>query len=99
MLVDLREDFDMVNHDLILLKLDLNEQIWFKSYLNERYQSVKYISVLSDPLPITTGVPQGSIHVHADDATLYAAGKCVADINRSLTKWMDKRKPHGCKRR
>ena len=63
--------------------------------------------MLSDPLPVTIGVPQGSIlgpllfitfmnhslleisdmrfDIHADDSTLYAAGKCVGDINRSLT--------------
>ena len=68
---------------------------------------MKYDSVLSDPLPVTTGVPQGSIlgpllfimfmndaileiseariDMYADDSTVYAAGKCVADINRTLT--------------
>ena len=63
--------------------------------------------MLSDPLPVTTGVPQGSIlgpllfimfmndaileiseariDMYVDDSTVYAAGKCVADINRTLT--------------
>ena len=111
-LVDLRKAFDLVNHELLLLKLDLygchgNELAWFRSYLSERYQCVKYDSVLSDPLPVTTGVPQGSIlgpllfimfmndaileiseariDMYADDSTVYVAGKCVADINRTLT--------------
>ena len=111
-LIDLRKAFDLVNHELLLLKLDLygchgNELAWFRSYLSECYQCVKYDSVLSDPLPVTTGVPQGSIlgpllfimfmnyaileiseariDMYADDSTVYAAGKCVADINRTLT--------------
>ena len=66
MLINLRKAIDLVKHDLILLKLDMhgchgNELVWFRSYLNERCQCVKYNSVLSDALPITTGVPQGSI--------------------------------------
>ena len=39
-----------------------NELAWFRSYLGERYQCVKYDSVLSDPLPVKIGVPHlGSI--------------------------------------
>ena len=34
---------------------------WFKSYLHGRRQIVKLDKVLSDPLPIDYGVPQGSI--------------------------------------
>ena len=111
-LVDLRKAFDLVDHALMLMKLDMygcqgNELAWFKSYLSERFQSVKYDGVLSDALPVTIGVPQGSIlgpllfitfmndsileisdmrfDMYADDSTLYTAGKCVGDINRSLT--------------
>ena len=63
---DPKKAFDLVNHQLPLLTLDLygchgNDLAWFRSYLRERYQCVKYDSVLSDPLPVTTGVPQGSI--------------------------------------
>ena len=55
-LVDLRTAFDMVDHDLILFKLDLhgcreNEPAWFRFYLGECYQCEKYDTVLSDPLP------------------------------------------------
>ena len=51
-LIDLRKAFDLVNHDLILLKLNVygchgNELAWSTSSLNERYQCVKYNSVLS----------------------------------------------------
>ena len=102
---------DLVDHELMLIKLDMyvcqgKELAWFKSYLSERFQSVRYDSVLSDPLPVTIGVPQGSIlgpllfitftndsileisdmhfDMYADDSTLYTAGKCVGDTNRSL---------------
>ena len=34
---------------------------WFESYLSGRYQRVCFKGSLSDALPITTGVPQGSI--------------------------------------
>ena len=34
---------------------------WFTSYLSGRSQRVKYFNVLSTPLPIQFGVPQGSI--------------------------------------
>ena len=35
--------------------------LWFKSYLTERKQRVKYKSNFSENLKITCGVPQGSI--------------------------------------
>ena len=34
---------------------------WFTSYLSNKTQQVKYKSKLSEPLPVTYGVPQGSI--------------------------------------
>ena len=65
-LVDLRKAFDLVDHELILLKLDLfrcreNKLACFRSYLSERYPYVKYDNVLSDPLPEKIDVPQDSI--------------------------------------
>ena len=64
--LDLKKAFDTVNHSLLLNKLkkfgirdiELN---WFKSYLNNRMQSVKVGSTLSDLKPINIGIPQGSI--------------------------------------
>ena len=34
---------------------------WFESYLSRRYQAVRINSVLSDKLPVGSGVPQGSV--------------------------------------
>jgi hypothetical protein len=34
---------------------------WFRSYLSDRYQRVALDGTLSDWLPATSGVPQGSI--------------------------------------
>ena len=64
--LDFKKAFDTVNHDILLNKL-YNYGIrrialeWFKSYLSNRYQIVKYNNHESDPLKILCGVPQGSI--------------------------------------
>ena len=34
---------------------------WFKSYHRDRFQITSYNNVMSSPLPLTTGVPQGSV--------------------------------------
>ena len=65
-LLDMSAAFDVVDHNLLLQKLDLygfNEDTiaWFKSYLNNRRQTVSINGSLSKLLPVTSGVPQGSI--------------------------------------
>ena len=65
-LIDLRKAFDTVNHDILINKLhDIgasnNTLNWFKSYLSGRMQRVSFNGIVSDTLPINTGVPQGSI--------------------------------------
>ena len=65
-LLDLSKAFDSLNHNKLLAKLSsvrasLHVVNWFKSYLMGRSQSVWINSILSDPLPITHGVPQGAI--------------------------------------
>ena len=65
-LLDMSKAFDSIRHDLMLHKL-LNSGVsqsacaWFESYLSHREQVVKIQNTLSKPLPLTTGVPQGSI--------------------------------------
>ena len=66
MMVDLSAAFDMVDHNIMLKKLELlglDEMAlnWMKSYLSGRSQSVYIDGCLSPPLSIECGVPQGSI--------------------------------------
>ncbi len=64
--IDLCKAFDTVNINILLLKLirygiSGSERKWFESYLTSRTQSVCVDGQLSDPLPVTIGVPPGSI--------------------------------------
>jgi hypothetical protein len=64
--VDLSKAFDTVNHNILLAKLNYygirgNVYDWFKSYFQNRKQYVTINNVSSGFLPITCGVPQGSI--------------------------------------
>ena len=66
MMIDLSAAFDMVDHGLLMRKLELfgldeNAVKWVSSYLSQRYQSVCVDGCLSPPLPVDCGVPQGSI--------------------------------------
>ncbi len=64
--IDLCKAFDTVNINILLLKLPRygisgSERKWFESYLTGHTQSVSVDGQLSDPLPVTISVPQGSI--------------------------------------
>ena len=64
--LDLSKAFDTIDHDILLYKLHYygfrNKSFsLIKSYLENRQQYVQIENVKSVPLPIRTGVPQGSI--------------------------------------
>ena len=67
LLLDLSAAFDLVDHQIMLGKLELygldqSSLKWFSSYLEDRVQYVLVEDKLSDPKPTgTQGVPQGSI--------------------------------------
>ena len=64
--IDLTKAFDTIRHSIMLSKLsrygvsDMELQ-WLTDYLFLRKQIVHFNGVLSEPNPINTGVPQGSI--------------------------------------
>ena len=65
-LVDFKKAFDLVDHQILLSKLELyglnNEALlWFNTYLTHRQQQVSVNSSRSDFEPVSCGVPQGSI--------------------------------------
>ena len=64
--LDLSAAFDVVDHPLLIEKLKLygfsnSSWKWMSSYLHCRSQKVYVDGFLSNPLPLTSGVPQGSI--------------------------------------
>ena len=64
---DLAKAFDTVWHRGLLAKLHIVFGVsgpalsWLESYLSSRSQFVSALSINSDPLPVSSGVPQGSI--------------------------------------
>ena len=66
MMLDLSAAFDLVDHSLLLQKLEVmgftEESIaWLKSYLTDRSQCIHLDGQFSELLPIITGVPQCSV--------------------------------------
>ena len=64
--VDFKKVFDMIDHDILILKLETmrvnkNSVQLLKSFLTDRTQMVLFNNSLSTPNVITSGVPQGSI--------------------------------------
>ena len=64
--LDMSKAFDEVSHKRILSRLrdfgfGANILKWFSSYLDNRYQQTTAFGVTSEPLLVTSGVPQGSI--------------------------------------
>ena len=65
-LLDLRAGFDVINHEVLLQKLEKyrfgeNEMSWFRSYLYGRTQCVQIESAFSSLQSVPWGIPQGSI--------------------------------------
>ena len=65
-MLDMSAAFDVVDHDILLGKLDLyglqeSAVSWFEIYLGNRQQRVVIDGCLFDPLSLDAGVPQGSI--------------------------------------
>ena len=64
--LDFKKAFDSVAHNELLVKLwsfgiTGNLWKWFRAYLSGRSQRVRLNHCMSDPLPVLSGVPQGSI--------------------------------------
>ena len=65
-LLDLRKAFDLVDHNILLRKLELygcddSSTKWFTSFLKGRTQYVKFQNSKSNQREVKVGVPQGSI--------------------------------------
>ena len=67
--LDMSKAFDRTNNERLMQKL-ANSGVggvggnllkWFQSYLTDRRQRVTVLGVTSKPLPVCSGVPQGSI--------------------------------------
>ena len=65
--VDVRKAFDSVSHQVLLEKLRANFGIcnkamgWIASYLNGRKQYTVVNGYNSDTMPVSVGIPQGSV--------------------------------------
>ena len=67
LLLDLSADFDTIDHQILLSRLNSVFGIhsaalqWFQSYLSDRYQSISVNNSSTSPSQLMYGVPQGSV--------------------------------------
>jgi hypothetical protein len=64
--IDISKDFDLVQHDRLLMKIaisgvDLRIVAWVREFFRGRPQRVKILRRLSEEVRVTSGVPQGSV--------------------------------------
>lgn len=64
--IDLSTAFHTVDHEILVTKLECygvrhNNLSWFKDYLTNRKQCIRYGTSTADQRTVTSGVPQGSI--------------------------------------
>jgi len=64
--LDLKRAFEMIDRSILIRNLqryDLRAAVleWFNCYLENRSQRVKFNGVLSEPIDVNFGVPQGSV--------------------------------------
>uniref|UniRef100_A0A8C7MEU3 Reverse transcriptase domain-containing protein n=1 Tax=Oncorhynchus kisutch TaxID=8019 RepID=A0A8C7MEU3_ONCKI len=87
-IIDLAKAFDSVNHHILIGRLNSlgfsNDcRAWFTSYFSDRVQCVKSDGLLSGPLAIPMGVPQGPIigptrfSVYINDVALVAGDSLI----------------------
>ena len=96
LMIDLCKAFDLVDHSLLLRKLNNyrcseDALTWFTSSLSERTQRVDINGKISNPLDNKFGVPQGLIlgalfviSLYAHDATAHHSSKCTQIITQKL---------------
>jgi hypothetical protein len=86
--IDLAKAFDSVNHNILidrLRNLGFSDDClaWFTNYFSDRFQCVKSEGLLSSPLAVSMGVPQGSIlgptlfSVYINDVALAAGDSLI----------------------